>query len=72
MAKKRSGPTILTQAHYDQIDGSLRKMADLVPIMASAEVCDVDCAEYRNAHQYLTASLAKIKQHFFPHGRPAG
>lgn len=70
-ATKRPRPaSILTQAHYDAIDAALRRLADLPEWIDAAELCDMDCQEYRQAHQYLIDKLTKIQARFFPQGRP--
>lgn len=71
MATKRQRPVILTQAHYDQLDNTLTTLGHLPDVIDNAELCDVDCQEYRNAHAYLVDKLTKMKQKFFPKGRPA-
>lgn len=70
-AKKKPYQGILNRDHYDAIDAALRRLADLPDIINNAELCDVDCQEYRNAHEYFTEKLQKIKAKFFPQGRPA-
>ncbi len=67
---KRSRPQILTAEHYDAIEAALRRLADLPGVIDSAQLCDIDCQEYRQAHAYFLERLTKLKQHFFPNGRP--
>ena len=69
--KKKGVQGILGRDHYDAIDVALRKLGDLPAAIEAAELCDVDCQEARQAHKYLVEKLGKIKQHFFPQGRPS-
>lgn len=69
-AKSKRPPEILTQVHYDAIDGALRTLGDLPGVIEAAEICDVDCAEYRQMADYFRDKLTRIKDHFFPGGRP--
>lgn len=63
-------PAILTQVHYDAIEAALRRLADLPDIIDAAELCDVDCQEYRSMHAMLLDKLQRIRDKFFPQGRP--
>lgn len=69
--KRNKFAGLLNRDHYDAIDAALRKLADLPDIIDNAELCDVDCKEYREAHGYFSEKLQKIKDKFFPQGRPA-
>lgn len=63
-------PTILTVEHFDAVDAALQRLGTLLPVIEDAELCDVDCQEYRRAHAFYIDKFQKIKQKFFPNGRP--
>lgn len=70
MAKPQPEPVILGEAHYDALTASLERLKQLPGVMAKAESCGIDCQEYRKMHEYAGESLEKIRQTFFPKGRP--
>lgn len=70
MAAKQPEPAILNEAHYDALTASLEQLKQLPGVMDKAERCGVDCLEYRKMHEYALESLQKIRNEWFPKGRP--
>lgn len=71
MAKKRNPAGLepaeipLGRAEYERLKEAERILHDLVPLMDAAERCNIDCAEYRQVHQFFTESFAALNREFF-------
>ena len=69
-ARQNAMRKMLTVEHYDMIQTTLDRLAQLPEFIEWAELCDTDCKAFREAQAYYTDKLLKIKQKAFPQGRP--
>lgn len=61
-----SNASFPTPAHYEMLTRAQRSLADVVPIIAKAEACGVDCQQFREGHAYLSDTITRFIREFYP------
>lgn len=58
--------TFPNRSHYEMLMRGQRALNDAGPLIAKAEACGVDCAEYKQGFAYLSDTIAAFIREFFP------
>lgn len=58
----------LRPEHFDLLSKAARDLHDIIPEIEKAELCGVDCQEFRSGHAYLSDRVSKFLSIYFPHG----
>ena len=59
------GDNPLTKDDYKKVIEAQRGLHDLLPVLDAAERAGMDCAAYREVHNFLQESYAKLIKEFF-------
>lgn len=61
-----SGASFPTPAHYEMLIRAKRSLSDVAPLISKAEACGVDCQEFREGHAYLSGTIDRFLNQYFP------
>lgn len=56
--------TVFNRAHYEMVKTAQRILHDLVPVFDKAEICGLECQQYRQYAQQLQTQLSSIEREF--------
>lgn len=60
------GSTFPTPGHYEMLIRGERALNNVQPLIAKAEACGVDCAQFRDGHAGMQQFFAAVRQQFWP------
>jgi hypothetical protein len=62
----------LTLGHRDMLIESQRRLQNVLPEIDKAESCGIDCSEFRQGHAYLSETVGRYLDTYFPHAAASG